>query len=127
DPMTGLGLTGVHNDDPNLLEEEVSFLRRAREATALGRHFTPHVFQAFFLEIIEARKRFLDFAAENLGPQDPAHHSPLAQACDRFLAVECPWVWDVASVPVQLQSEGLDYEETVEMYGLEPEMEGGDD
>lgn len=67
DPMAGLGLTGVHNEDFNLLEEEVSFLERAREATRPGQELTNHVFQAFhlFLAIIEARKHFLEFAAEN--------------------------------------------------------------
>ncbi|KAK3947936.1 hypothetical protein QBC32DRAFT_269883 [Pseudoneurospora amorphoporcata] len=114
DPFAGFGLTGVQDQGSfNPLAEEVSFLDRAKEANTLGSRLTPHVFKALFLAIIEARKRFLDFAAENLGPQDPASHSLLAQACDRFLAAAV--FWDMTSFSVQLESETYDYEETVAM------------
>ena len=56
-----------------------------------------------------------------MSAQDATIHSPLAQACDRFLAVAL--IWDVARVPMQLQSETLDYEETIDMERL---LAGGD-
>lgn len=81
--------------------------------TEQGRLITPYIFEAFFLAIIGARKRSLDFAAENLGPQDPASHSLLAQACNNSLVAAL--FWDMTSVSVQFKSEGYEYEEMIAM------------
>lgn len=46
-------------------------------------------------------------------PQDAIQHSPLAQACDRFLEVAV--FWDTASVAVELEAESYDFEESIEI------------
>lgn len=62
-------LTGVTVSQPDwhLYDwEDDSFLEQARLGTELGRMLSPHIFQAMFLAIIEARKCFEEFAAVHL-------------------------------------------------------------
>ncbi|KAK3487913.1 uncharacterized protein B0T23DRAFT_446862 [Neurospora hispaniola] len=122
DFMAGIGMTGVGDDDFNIWNwEDDSFLEQARVGTELGELLSPHTFQALFLAMIEARQRFLSFAAEHLPLQDPSRRCLLAAAVDRFL--EAAVFWDVVRVPIQLQIEEPDDEEMNGLYSTDSEEE----
>lgn len=122
DFMAGIGMTGVGDDDFNIWNwEDDSFLEQARVGTELGELLSPHIFQALFLAIIEARQRFRSFAAEHLREEDPSRRCLLAVAVDRFL--EAALFWDVVRVPIQLQIEEPDDEEINGLYSTDSEEE----